>query len=79
MAEFMPPVGDAIGTISGLAWAGAEGEFTTGVKGQFGQAKSGGTGKKLKIYIFYRCFPAKTSTNLQTTAMKLKNKCGALV
>ncbi len=48
MAEFMPPDGDAKGTFSGLAWAGAGGEFTTVVKGQFGLAKSGGTGKKLK-------------------------------
>lgn len=55
MAEFMPPDGDAKGTFSGLAWAGAGGEFTTVVKGQFGLAKSGGTGKKLKKYFYYRC------------------------
>jgi len=44
MAEFMPLDGDKSEHRLGWSRAGAEGEFTTEIKGQFGHDQSSGTG-----------------------------------
>lgn len=73
MAEFMPPDGDCIGyQLQADQGRVPKVSNTTGVKGQFGLGQSGGTGKKLKIFLIYRC----PDMNLQNTTQKLSNYNG---
>lgn len=47
---------------------------TTEVKGQFGLGQSGGTGKKLKIYFYYRMSYSKQQPSLYTTDRAKNNQ-----
>ncbi len=67
MAEFMPPDGDGSRLLiqADLGRVPKVSE-TTVVKGQFGLDQSGGTGKKLKIILYF------TDEHIYTTKTKYK-------
>ncbi len=69
MAEFMPPDGDGITSVTPGSPLGRvlKVSETTEIKGQFGLGQSGGTGKKLKNIYFTDEHLLQTINNLKKT------------